>query len=74
MMFNSSLLLLLLVMVMLEFRSRGTNQGKEGKTNEAEWSAHIEAVGADYLDSAVTANEEIKDNENPLAAATGSFV
>ena len=55
-------------------REDAWSEKQESKTNEAEWSAHIEAVGADYLDSAVTANEEIKDNENPLAAATGSFV
>lgn len=40
------------------------------KTNAAEWKAHIEATGADYLDSAETAEEEIKSNEDTDAAGS----
>ena len=38
------------------------------KSNEAEWKAHIAAVGSDYLDSAEKASETITPNANPLAA------
>ena len=51
------------------------NNMQAGHTNEAEWEAHIAAVGADYLDSAKTAPEEIKADSSgtavePMAAIT----
>ena len=38
------------------------------KTNETEWAAHINAVGADYLDSANTADETITPNDAEVAS------
>ena len=43
------------------------NDDQADKSNEDEWKAHIQAVGADYFDSANTASEEIKTNGAPLA-------
>jgi len=43
------------------------NEMQHGHTNEAEWEAHIAAVGADYLDSAKTAPETITPNSSETA-------